>query len=73
MDRYSDVKSEFSKVEPSEQLKKINEHWLTIGQKENRNPHMAERITKTQSYCYLKKYPDLIKAFGMTSSSWIKA
>lgn len=73
MERYSDVKTKFGKLPPAEQLKSVNEHWLNEGRKENRNGQVADRITKQQAYCYLKKYPDLQKAFGMTSTSWIKA
>lgn len=74
IERYPDLKAKYGKLGFAEQLKAANEHWLTIGHpKENRNGHQAERITKQQAYCYLKKYPDLVKAFGMTSTSWIKA
>lgn len=73
MTRYSDVKIKYGKLEPMEQLKGINEHWKSEGQAQNRNHLIADRITKQQAYCYLKKYPDLVKAYGLTSTSWIKA
>jgi hypothetical protein len=73
MDRYPDVKAEFGKLAPGEMLTKVNEHFKDKGQKENRNGEMAERITKQQAQCYLNKYPDLKKAFGSDTHSWIKA
>ena len=30
-------------------------------------------MTKQQASCYLNRYPDLRKAYGYTSTSWIKA
>lgn len=51
----------------------IRDHWEKKGKKEGRHGRCATRITKQEAHCYLNRYPDLKKAFGWNTKSWIKA
>lgn len=73
MRRYPDVKKGYAHYRGYEFVKKVVEQWNTVGKKENRKPGESMKITKLQAECYLNRYPDLKKAFGTSSNSWIKA
>lgn len=49
MNRYPDVKREYAKYKGAEFVKKVTEHWIKRGIKENRSTQLAERITKLQA------------------------
>lgn len=67
------LKKDMLIIEAMNLSRKLLNNGIPSAKKENRKPGESMKITKLQAECYLNRYPDLKKAFGTSSNSWIKA